>query len=151
MEILLFRFQKADISAAFLPILPSFWHNISYSAELDVGEFVVMMQRPKESATGSGLLAPFTTPVWFLIILSLLVVGPLIHFIIFLRAKLCRDDESKIYSMQSCMWFVYGALLKQGTTLSPTTGKKTSLRCISMPLGKSFIDLGRNKEGRALP
>lgn len=90
---------------------------------MDVGEFVVMMKRPKESATGSGLLAPFTTPVWLLIILSLLVVGPLIHFIIFLRAKLCKDDESKIYSLQSCMWFVYGALLKQGTTLSPTTGK----------------------------
>lgn len=83
-----------------------------------------MMKRPKESATGSGLLAPFTTPVWLLIILSLLVVGPLIHFIIFLRTKLCRDKDSKIYSLQSCMWFVYGALLKQGTTLSPTTGEK---------------------------
>lgn len=91
-------------------------------------------------------MAPFTTPVWLLIILSLLVVGPLIHFIIFLRAKLCKDDESKIYSLQSCMWFVYGALLKQGTTLSPTTGEKIPRAAIHVLLGKSVIDWIQNKE-----
>lgn len=82
---------------------------------------MVLLRRPKESATGSGLLAPFTKWVWILIILSLLVVGPIIYFIIYLRYRICKDD-AKLYSLSNCMWFVYGALLKQGTTLNPVAG-----------------------------
>lgn len=101
------------------------------------------MRRPKESATGSGLLAPFTTAVWMLILLSLLVVGPLIYFIILLRSRLCKDDESKIYPLPSCIWFVYGALLKQGTTLSPTTGKGNSFIKVVIICHVWFLDSSR--------
>ncbi|KAJ8948909.1 hypothetical protein NQ318_020495, partial [Aromia moschata] len=113
--------NQVDMVAAFLPIIHSFRNDITYSRSFDTAEWVVMMRRPKESATGSGLLAPFTTPVWILIILSLLVVGPIIYFLVLIGARLCRDEHYKVFPLPSCMWFVYGALLKQGSTLNPVT------------------------------
>lgn len=116
--------QEVDFAAGFLPIVTSLREEISYSPMLDSGEWVVMMRRPKESATGSNLLAPFTQPVWLLILLSLLVVGPVIYLLILLKSKLCKNENNKVFPMPSCIWFVYGALLKQGTTLNPVTGNK---------------------------
>ncbi|XP_017777071.1 PREDICTED: glutamate receptor ionotropic, delta-1 [Nicrophorus vespilloides] len=112
---------EADIAAAFLPVMPAFWDFIDYSRALDEGEWVVLMKRPPESATGSGLWAPFTLDVWILILVSLLVVGPIIYFLIVLQTRLCKEDKAPIYPLPSCVWFVYGALLKQGSTLSPIT------------------------------
>jgi ionotropic glutamate receptor len=114
--------QRANLSAAFLPVLTQYSTDVSYSPSMDTGEWVVLMKRPQESATGSGLLAPFTLPVWLLILLSLVVVGPVIYFIIYLQSKLCPDDQNKVFPLPACIWFVYGALLKQGTTLNPMTG-----------------------------
>lgn len=110
------------MAAGFLPILSAYEEEISYSPMLDTGDWVVLMKRPKESATGSGLLAPFTKEVWCLIILSLLVVGPVIYLLILLRSRLCKDEQYRVFPLPSCIWFVYGALLKQGTTLNPITG-----------------------------
>lgn len=84
----------------------------------------MLMKRPIISATGTGLLAPFTLNVWILILVSLLIVGPLIYGILILRYKLTGDTEQRLYALPHCMWFVYGALLKQGSTLSPIAGEK---------------------------
>lgn len=81
------------------------------------------MKRPPESATSSGLLAPFTLYVWLLILLSLTAVGPIIYLMIKLHIKFCPIDEQDMFSLPACIWFVYGALLKQGSTLSPLTGE----------------------------
>lgn len=113
--------NRADIAAAFLPVIPGLWSHIRYSRAIDRGEWVVLMNRPQESATGSGLWAPFTLRVWFLILAALLSTGPVIYGLIRLHNRLCNDDEVHVYPLQACVWFVYGALLKQGSTLSPST------------------------------
>lgn len=117
-------FQKADVAAAFLPVVREGQQLIQYSRNLDNGEWVVLMKRPTESAQGSGLLAPFTFEVWLLILVSLIAVGPTIYLIIYLRYKLCPiDEKNKVFPLPHCVWFVYGALLKQGSTLSPISGE----------------------------
>lgn len=117
--------QESEIAVAFLPILSDTRDYLKYSVTtLDEGEWVMLMKRPIISATGTGLLAPFTLNVWILILVSLLVVGPLIYCIIILRFKITGDTEQRMYALPHCMWFVYGALLKQGSTLSPIAGKK---------------------------
>ncbi|XP_037908321.1 ionotropic receptor 93a isoform X2 [Hermetia illucens] len=113
------RNQSADIAAAFVPHLADLRQYIWFSTTLDEGEWTMVMLRPAESATGSGLLAPFETAVWILIIVSLFAVGPIIYGLIILRNKLTGDDSQKPYSLSHCAWFVYGALMKQGSTLSP--------------------------------
>lgn len=115
--------QESEIAVAFLPILSDTRDYLKYSVTtLDEGEWVMLMKRPIISATGTGLLAPFTLNVWILILVSLLVVGPLIYCIIILRFKITGDTEQRMYALPHCMWFVYGALLKQGSTLSPIAG-----------------------------
>ncbi|XP_035893437.1 glutamate receptor ionotropic, delta-1 [Anopheles stephensi] len=111
---------SADIAVAFLPILADARQHIRYSTGLDEGEWIMIMVRPMESASGSGLLAPFNRDVWILILLSLLAVGPIIYGLLILRHRLTKDKEQVIYSLPHCVWFVYGALMKQGSTLSPT-------------------------------
>ncbi|CAH1160158.1 unnamed protein product [Phaedon cochleariae] len=114
--------KKVDVAVAFLPIVNSFRHDVTYSRSFDVAEWSVLMNRPRDSATGSGLLAPFTTEVWIIIIFSVLVIGPIMHLIILARARLCKsDEESVVYPLPDCMWFLYGALLKQGSVLNPVT------------------------------
>ncbi|KAL3267593.1 hypothetical protein HHI36_011711 [Cryptolaemus montrouzieri] len=109
---------QANVSVAFMPVISQFRGLVHYSPSLDVGEWIVLMKRPSESATGTGLLAPFTFPVWILIFVSLFVVGPVIFVIVYVRVKYCSDGDD-FYSLPLCMWFVYGALLKQGSSLSP--------------------------------
>ncbi|XP_050297633.1 glutamate receptor ionotropic, kainate 1 [Anthonomus grandis grandis] len=111
--------QTVDVAVAFLP--QQYDDLVSYSRSLDTAQWVVLMKRPKESASGSGLLAPFTGTVWTLIIISLLAVGPILWLVVLLRARMCKEDNDIVFSLPSCMWFVYGALLKQGSTLSPKT------------------------------
>lgn len=117
------------MAAAFLPLLSEQRSFIFYSTTtLDEGEWIMVMQRPRESASGSGLLAPFEFWVWILILVSLLAVGPIIYFLIILRNKLTGDTIQKPYSLGHCAWFVYGALMKQGSILSPIAGKSENLK-----------------------
>lgn len=118
-----FNCQTIDMAAAFLPILSDARKFMTYSTTtLDEGEWIIIMKRPGESAGGSGLVAPFDKYVWYLILVSLLAVGPIIYGLIILRYKLTKDDSQKSYPLPHCVWFVYGALMKQGSTLSPVAG-----------------------------
>lgn len=119
--------QLATVAVSFLPVMTDAQKHIFYSATtLDEGEWVMIMTRPEESASGSGLLAPFDVKVWVLILVSLLFVGPIIYLIILMRYKMTKDREQKLYTMPHCVWFVYGALMRQGSVLSPT-GDSTRL------------------------
>lgn len=51
------------MAAAFIPVLPGLDDVIKWGIELTQFQYVVLMKRPKESTTGSGLLAPFETEV----------------------------------------------------------------------------------------
>ncbi|XP_041973311.1 ionotropic receptor 93a isoform X1 [Aricia agestis] len=109
---------KVDMGAAFLPILVKFKKSLQYSFPLGEGLWSMMLKRPKESAAGSGLLAPFDTYVWCFILAAVLLYGPCITLLTRLRSYLIRDYEKPIPLTPSA-WFVYGAFIKQGTTLAP--------------------------------
>lgn len=115
------------MAVSFLPIMTDPQKHIFYSSTtLDEGEWIMMMTRPEESASGNGLLAPFTYQVWILILVSLLFVGPIIYGLIQLRNMMTKDSDQKLYTMPHCVWFVYGALMRQGSVLSPS-GDSTRL------------------------
>ncbi|KAK2587964.1 hypothetical protein KPH14_004047 [Odynerus spinipes] len=113
--------KKVDMIAAFVPVLEELRNNYLFSTTLDELELTAIMIRPHESATGSGLLAPFDNTVWLLVLTAVLVVGPTIYLFALLRSKLWKDTEGEKYHLPSCMWFVYSALLKQGSTIVAQT------------------------------
>lgn len=138
------------MAVAFLPILPELRKYCTFSTALDQSEMTVLMKRPQESATGSGLLAPFDTTVWLLVLTAVLFVGPVIYIFakfrfvksyeeqakkciltqlslilsISFRAKLWKNPDSENYGLFACVWFVYSSLLKQGTNVIATTGMR---------------------------
>ncbi|XP_014358169.2 glutamate receptor ionotropic, delta-1 [Papilio machaon] len=110
--------SKIDMAAAFLTRLVKFNKKATFSNDLDEGVWMMMLKRPKESAAGSGLLAPFETYVWYLILVAVVCYGPCITFLTRIRSKLVRDKERPI-NLSESVWFVYGSYIKQGTSLSP--------------------------------
>lgn len=51
------------MAAAFLPKVPGSHSMALWGVDMVQNDYFVLMKRPKESATGSGLLAPFETEV----------------------------------------------------------------------------------------
>ncbi|KAK9300374.1 hypothetical protein QLX08_006915 [Tetragonisca angustula] len=113
--------KTVDVAVAFLPVLPEMGQYCTFSTPLDEMKLTAVMKRPQDSATGSGLLAPFERIVWLLVLASLIFVGPIIYLFANIRAKLWHDSTSENFSLSSCFWFVYSSLLKQGTNIVATT------------------------------
>lgn len=121
--------QEVNLAAAFIPLLSELRSRLFYSKTvLDEGEWVMVMRRPHESASGSGLLAPFDYWVWILILISMIIVSPIIYLFIMLRNKLTGNSDQQPYSLGHCAWFVYGALLKQGSVLEPIAGNLSAFK-----------------------
>lgn len=116
--------SQVDVAVAFIPLLADQRNFTFYSTTaLDEGEWIMIMTRPQESATGAGLTAPFDKYVWALIVVSLIITGPAVYAVIILRNRVVGNGIQPDYSLGHVVWFVYGALLKQGSTLSPIAGK----------------------------
>ncbi|XP_026326417.1 glutamate receptor ionotropic, delta-2 [Hyposmocoma kahamanoa] len=110
--------SAVDMAAVFLPALVKYGHKVTFSHHLDEANWAMMLKRPSESATGSGLLAPFDSFVWYLILAAVISYVPCITLITHLRSKLVRDQEKRI-PLSPSFWFVYAAFIKQGTSLAP--------------------------------
>nr|XP_034191723.1 glutamate receptor ionotropic, delta-1 isoform X2 [Osmia lignaria] len=112
--------KKAEVAVAFLPVLPEMRRYCSFGASLDETRLTAVMKRPQVSATGSGLLAPFETTVWLLVLASLISIGPIIYIFTKIR-KLWNDPTSENFTLSSCLWFAYSSLLKQGSEIIAAT------------------------------
>ncbi|KAG5321329.1 GRIK2 protein, partial [Acromyrmex heyeri] len=115
--------RKVDMAVAYLPILPEMRKYCTFSTILEQGELTILMKRPQESATGSGLLAPFNKTVWLFVLAAVVSVGPIIYTFATFRAKLWHRNkpDSENFNLFSCVWFAYSSLLKQGTNIIATT------------------------------
>lgn len=83
------------MAVAFLPMLPELRKYCIFSTALDQSEMTVLMKRPQESATGSGLLAPFDKTVWLLVLTAVLFVGPVIYVFAKLRFVNSYKEQAK--------------------------------------------------------
>ncbi|CAB3368170.1 Hypothetical predicted protein [Cloeon dipterum] len=112
---------EVDLVAAFLPV-PRHPDGLIYSTPVTADKWVFLMQRPRKSLIGTSLLEPFTLEVWMLTLFALVLMGPLIFAIIKLRQKLVHASgpKSRVYRLNECVWFTYGAIMKQGSPLDPT-------------------------------
>ena len=60
-------------------------------------------------------------------------MGPLLYiFINRLEPLVKKVPENERYSMRNCYWFVYGALLKQGSALEPSSGEYLINVCVTI-------------------
>ncbi|KAK5643941.1 hypothetical protein RI129_007786 [Pyrocoelia pectoralis] len=112
--------EYVDLGAAFLPVTATYSKYANFSTILDMGQWVAVYKRPEElESDGLGLLAPFTTNLWFSILFCMMLVGCTLYIILWIFKKFCSKCKGR--SLMECLWFVYGALLKQGYTITPKT------------------------------
>lgn len=113
--------QKVDMAVAFLPLLPELRKYCTFSTALDQSEVTVLMKRPQESATGSGLLAPFDHTVWLLVLTAVLFVGPIIYVFATLRfVESCAESASKKRILKQLFLIYYQCLLGRSCGNNPT-------------------------------
>jgi len=55
---------------------------------------------------------------------ALILMGPLIYLIIKVRHKILKlgGTKSRALQLRECIWFTYGAIMKQGSPLDPSDG-----------------------------
>ncbi|XP_047517992.1 glutamate receptor ionotropic, delta-2-like isoform X2 [Pieris napi] len=111
--------NRIDMAAAFIPIMKNSDQFVTFSTIIDESNWMMMLRRPKESAAGSGLLAPFDENVWLLTLAAVMIYGPCLTLLTKLRSKLMPEEEDYI-RLSPSFWFVYGSFIKQGTSLSPS-------------------------------
>ncbi len=74
--------------------------------------------------------------MWFVILASCVLMGPVLWVFVNRLQPMARpppgekkrkeeEEEDGPLSLKMCYWFVYGALLKQGFTSDPKSGKLT--------------------------
>lgn len=80
-----FTLQKVDLAVAFIPILTELYDLCTFSSILNEIQITLMMKRPSESATGQGILAPFSDIVWYYILGSWIIFGPTMYILIYIR------------------------------------------------------------------
>lgn len=51
------------MAAAFLPVVPGSHDIVLWGVNMVMNDYFVLMKRPRESAKGSGIFAPFNTEV----------------------------------------------------------------------------------------
>ncbi|CAG0879082.1 unnamed protein product [Cyprideis torosa] len=116
-----FQCQEIDMSGALIEQTSDLIGKVNFSTALGESFYSILVQRPTQTHKSDALLAPFDTTVWILILVSLALMGPLAFLLILFRAYICRGHPmlGKIFTLGDCVWFSYGALLKQGSVLRP--------------------------------
>lgn len=79
------------------------------------------MKRPQQSATPSNLLSPFSWGAWLTILSTILLIGPVIYLITVIKHKMLNHKDQ--FNFWDYVWFVYGAILRQGSTMVVKSGK----------------------------
>ncbi|XP_043190105.1 glutamate receptor ionotropic, delta-2-like isoform X2 [Amphibalanus amphitrite] len=115
--------KEVNMTASFLAATSGRIDAVAFGQTVGHSQIGLLIQRPTAQTRDDSLLAPFTSQVWIVILLSMLLMGPLIWLIIRFRVWLAPGDVhlNRIIPLTSCIWFVYGGLMKQGTTLQPIT------------------------------
>ncbi|KAA0198341.1 Ionotropic receptor 76b, partial [Hyalella azteca] len=96
---------------------------LEFTAPLGTSSYGALVRRPGFSPKPDALLQPFDLKVWLVIVATLVMMGPLMYAVILTGVRLGRRDASSThaFTLTQCVWFVYGALMKQGSTLKPLT------------------------------
>ncbi|KAF4523637.1 hypothetical protein B566_EDAN010147 [Ephemera danica] len=119
-----FTHREADMVAALIPVRQQLQpEGIVYSTPVAVDEWIILMRRPEELASGTGLFAPFDTHVWLATLGALVAIGPVMYALLLLRRYLSRPSRSDPaeFPLSACVWFAYSAIMKQGSTLAPAS------------------------------
>lgn len=102
------------MAAAFLPVVPGSHDIVLWGVNMVMNDYFVLMKRPRESAKGSGIFAPFNTEVNITAVYSYIIVNMFPYFkIVYLDYTYQHTSQGKLswakyYLVRSCHKMVVG-------------------------------------------
>ncbi|XP_045461376.1 ionotropic receptor 93a isoform X1 [Harmonia axyridis] len=88
---------------------------IDFTNPISVQSYTFLVARPKELSRALLFMAPFSGDTWLCLLIAIFSVGPIlycIHKISPMPEQ--RERAGGLFSIQNCIWYMYGALLQQG-------------------------------------
>ncbi|XP_025829003.1 ionotropic receptor 93a isoform X2 [Agrilus planipennis] len=90
---------------------------VNFTIPINIQSYTFLVARPKELSRALLFMSPFTENTWLCLGLAIISMGP----VLFAVNRLSPVYEYKgiemrggLYSIQNCVWYMYGALLQQG-------------------------------------
>lgn len=104
--------KEVDIAVGFIPSLKEIRKYAKYSRALNFAKYHLMITK-EEKAKKRGLLAPFSTKVWFCALATFLAMMPIMYGFVRLRYTICVVSGD-ILTFRHITWFVFSATMRQG-------------------------------------
>lgn len=102
----------------YIPPMKDYYTRVLYSSQLNLATYHIMMVKPRGSIISRGLLAPFSSMVWISLAVFFVLIGPVIYAAIAFHREFGKDE--KIETLGQVIWFIYGALVRQGHSVNIT-------------------------------
>ncbi|XP_023225694.1 glutamate receptor ionotropic, delta-2-like [Centruroides sculpturatus] len=116
--------NEADIAAIPLTVIQERKEVAVFSTTLFKDSINILMKQPSASGNAGALLSPFNLYVWIILIVFSILMGPLVYLLQHIHYKLIiveeEPDKRNDYKLIECFWFVYSALIRQGSELNPS-------------------------------
>ena len=113
--------MEVDLGGGLFSMMEDRQRVVDFSASIGVEGYSIMMKTPKKAKT-KNVLTPFSLTVWIVILVSAVLMSLIMYvFINVFEKKIGVGDSLDKFSLAQLSWFVYGALVKQGSTLAPSS------------------------------
>ncbi|XP_014095980.3 ionotropic receptor 93a isoform X1 [Bactrocera oleae] len=92
--------------------------SFNYTVPISVQMYTFISRQPDEVSRIYLFAAPFTTEIWGCLVAIIIITAPVLYFI----NRLVPMDHLRITglsTLNSCFWYIYGALLQQGGMYLP--------------------------------
>ena len=111
---------EVDLGGALFSMITDRQKVVDFSDSIGVEEYSIMMKTPK-TVKAKNVLTPFSLLVWISILVSSVFMSFIMYVFINIAERQVISDKPDQFSLLQISWFVYGALVKQGSTLAPAT------------------------------
>ena len=112
--------MEVDLGGALFSMITDRQKVVDFSDSIGVEEYSIMMKTPK-TVKAKNVLTPFSLLVWISILVSSVFMSFIMYVFINIAERQVISDKPDQFSLLQISWFVYGALVKQGSTLAPAT------------------------------
>ncbi|XP_044760958.1 ionotropic receptor 93a [Coccinella septempunctata] len=96
-------------------VTEKYLNKIDFTIPISTQPYTFLVARPKELSRALLFMAPFSGDTWLCLMVAILSVGPILYFIH--KVSPMPDQRERaggLFSIQNCIWYMYGALLQQG-------------------------------------
>ncbi|CAD1474571.1 unnamed protein product, partial [Heterotrigona itama] len=116
----LVREKKVLLAACAVTVNEHQKSTVNFTVPIFVQTYSFLTSRPRQLSRALLFASPFTEETWACLAVSIIIMGPILYLVH--KYSPYSIKTSGLNSSWQCVWYVYGALLQQGTILLLSRG-----------------------------